>query len=254
MTLVQSWMDSLQLLKPKNLEPFVNDTLKSIREAYKLMFKYFWWLIALQLMCYIPLIAHRSPFLSIGSFSIVYQLLFFIVCLIARPSSIEKNYAYFRSHLRPLIYFVPFKLVIFAVESVLTPLGGQIFPFSAWPIFFILFFLDSKNDSRSFFASVWSALHMIIFNFPIILCVHGALWLFESIIFFIINLIAIGTVAHGISNLWNVGVAGFFYIALIYGIIGILLLPIGICTYANIYSKKLHDQSDLYAKLHKDKA
>jgi hypothetical protein len=31
-------------------------------------------------------------------------------------------------------------------------------------------------------------------------------------------------------------------------IVKILLLPIGICTYANIYIKKLHDQFDLYIK------
>jgi hypothetical protein len=243
MTLVQSWIDSLQLLEPKNLQPFAMVMLKSIIEAYKLMFKYFWWLIALQLICFIP------PFLSIGSFFMaigLQQLLFCIVCVIARPSGVKKDFAYFKSQLYSFVYFIPLLLVSSSIESSFASIGGKFLPFSAWTVFLILFFLDSEKNLKSFFLSVWYALKMIVFNFPLMLCVHVVIWLSTAVIFSIVNLIMIGTVAFGMSIGSPIG--SLFYVGLVYSIIMILLLPISICIYANIYIKKLHDQFDLYFK------
>ena len=53
MTLVQSWIDSLTLLKPKNAQLFIMVTLKSIIETYKVMFWYWGWVIILMVLCYI---------------------------------------------------------------------------------------------------------------------------------------------------------------------------------------------------------
>ncbi len=248
MTLVQAWIDSLQLLEPKNLQPFAMATLKSTIQAYKLMFKYFWWLIALQLICFIP------SFLGIGSFFIamgLYQLLFFMVCIIARPSIVKKDFAYFWSQLYCFIYFILLLLVNSSVESVFASIGGKFLPFSAWTVFTILFFLDSEKNVRNFFLSAWHALKMIIFNFPLILCLHIVLWLFTAVIFSLVNLITIGTVAFGMSV--NISIESFFYVGLVYVIIMVLLLPISVCPYANIYIKKLHDQFELYTEQSEEK-
>jgi hypothetical protein len=242
MTLIQAWIDSLQLLEPKNLELFAKATLKSIIEAYKLMFKYFWWLIALQLICFIP------PFLGIGSFFIaigLYQLLFFMVCVIAHPSIAKKDFAYFRSQLYNFVYFIPLLLVNSSIKSLFGSMG-EILPFSGLTIFAILFFLDSEKNLRNFFLSIWHALKMIIFNFPLMLCVHVVLWLLTAIIFSIVNVITMGTVAFGMAMSAPIG--SFFFVGLVYAMIIILLLPISTCIYANIYIKKLHDQSELYAE------
>ena len=242
MTLVQAWIDSIQLLKPKNLQPFAMATLKSIIETYKLMFKYFWWLIALQLICIFP------SFVGIGSLfiaMILYQLLFFIVCVIAHPSVVEKDFAYFRSQFYSFIYFIPLLLVNSAVESLFAPIG-KFLPFSAWTIFSILFFLDSEKNIKKLCLSAWHALKMIIFNFPFILCVHIAILLFTGVIFSIVNLTVMGTMVFGMSI--SLPIESFFYAALVYGAMVILFLPISVCTYANIYIKKLHDQFDLYAE------
>jgi hypothetical protein len=74
---------------------------------------------------------------------------------------------------------------------------------------------------------------MIVFNYPL-LVVIGICWglllglnkyFIEPFIF------ANDTVGVGFA-MWN--------------ILAALLLPIGVCFYANIYIKKLHDQFDLY--------
>lgn len=243
MTLIESWMDSLHLLEPKNLQPFVMTTLKSILETYKLMFKNFWWLIVLQLLCFVP------PSLSISSLFIaivLQQILFCLTCIIARPSIVKKDLVYFRSHLYSFVYIILLLLVSSAVESVFTSTIGKLLPFSAWTIFFILFFLDSEQNVRNFFLSAWRALKMIIFNFPLILCVHLVLCIFTAIIFSMVNLTSMGTVAF----VWSIGASmqSLFSVGLMYAIIMILLLPIGICTYAHIYTKKLHDQFALYTE------
>jgi hypothetical protein len=185
--------------------------------------------------------------LGIGSLFIamaLYQLLFFIVCVIARPSVVKKDFAYFRSQLYSFIYFIPLLFVNSAVESVFAPIG-KFLPFSAWTIFSILFFLDSEKNVRNLCRSAWHALKMIIFNFPFILCVHIAILLFTAVIFSIISLPVMGTMVFGMSI--SLPIESFFFAALVYGAMVILLLPISICPYANIYIKKLHDQDDLYA-------
>lgn len=243
MTLIESWMDSLHLLEQKNLQPFAMTTLKSILETYKLMFKYFWWLIGLQLICFVP------SLLSIGSFFIVIglqQLLFCLTCIIARSFMVKKDFVYFRSYFYSLIYFVPLLLLSSVVESLFGSISGKLLPFSAWTIFFILFFLEAEKNVKNFFLSAWHALKMIIFNFPLILCVHLVLCIFTAMVFSMMNVTALGTVAF----VWATGASmqSLFSVGLIYVIIMIFLLPIEICTYTNIYIKRLQDQFALYAE------
>src|SRR5260221_7807584 len=112
MTLVQSWIDSLTLLKPKNAHLFIMVTIKSIIEAYKLLFKYFWWAYVLFVgscivQFFIPLVtewpitrdvnATLFDHIYAGSLFIVPGLLSFIVffatCFATRPSVMNKNCA-----------------------------------------------------------------------------------------------------------------------------------------------------------------
>lgn len=248
MTLIQSWMDSLQLLKPKNLQLFAMVTLKSIVEAYKLLFKYFWWLLIAQIMCY--------KFFSLTAIIIaivLQKLLFFIVCTITRPSIAKKDLAYFQAQLYPLLYFIVFWLGLIGIgylfgESMIIPQQIGALPFFAWSIFFTLFFLDSEKTPKSFFLAMWNALKMIAYSLPLVLCVYAFIWIFDVIVLWIIDSI-IDLIFHVSAHLglkWAVPILRF--IILMRPIVESLLLPIGICTYANIYIKKLHDQFDLYFK------
>jgi hypothetical protein len=235
MTLVQAWIDSLTLLKPKNFQLFVMVTLKSIIETYKLMFKYFWWLILLFEICYIPL------FLSIRSVTLSFwllQLLVFAVCAITRPSVMKKDCAYLRSQLYSFIYFAIFLLCL--------PATWWPTAFSAWTIFLILFFLDSEKGPKNFLLSMWYALKMILFNFPLMICIYAIMWCLNAVIFGTIEKLLIEIVKLGGMSWWALGL--LHYAGLLQSTIAVLLLPIGVCTYANIYIKKLHDQFDLYFK------
>jgi len=243
MTLVQSWIDSLRLLKPKNLQLFTMVTLKSIVEAYKLMFRFFWWVVP-ALILFSVLLSLVGPFTFPNYYGplealrdynlywfyfhmrelsyVLYGLLFLAVCFITRPSVMQKNWSYLRTQYRKIILYWLFIIAIFNVSALVV-----------WYIFLVLFFLDSEGGPKNFLLSMWYALKMIIFNFPLILAIgiilRFPMWFLNLLYYhYYGNIIIIPTV--------------------IYNIIGVLLLPIGICTYANIYIKKLHDQFDLYFK------
>src|SRR5579871_1355628 len=117
MTLVQAWIDSVQLLRPKNLQLFMMVTLKSIVEAYKLLFKYFWWLLGLLVLCAIlpyffpridiPIDAdtvfgitrltfhHFVRHIAFFASCWMFELLFLFTCFITRPSIMQKDWHYF---------------------------------------------------------------------------------------------------------------------------------------------------------------
>jgi hypothetical protein len=191
-------------------------TIKSIIEAYKIMFRYWWWLIGLMVIWYFIspklCIVHGVDIASRWS----YQLLFFATCLATRPSIMRKDWEYFRSQIIYFGYIAAYLLIAPVwLWPVLSPLS----------IFFILFFLDSAHGPRNFFLSMWYSLKMIIFNYPLLVVM---------IICFNVPVIIINKV--------------FFPTSMTLNMLAALLLPIGVCTYANIYIKKLHDQFDLYFK------
>ena len=239
MTLVQAWIDSLQLLKPKNFKLFVMVTLKSIVEAYKLLFKYFWWLIAIIIMLlfiapdyFASLVMRDVSNIALyaqinGIAYLLYSFLFLAVCFITRPSIDKKDCKYLRSQYRKFFlcwffWFVSFTLS--AITGLLIPLF-QLSAYSPLYIFMVLFFADSEGSIKNMFVSMWQSLKMIVYNYPL-LAIMGICFYLPHFILSQYILIS----------------------PLVKMLIGILLLPIGICTYANIYIKKLHDQFDLYIK------
>ncbi len=225
MTLIQSWIDSLALLKPKNAQLFAMVTIKAILEAYKIMFVYWSWVIALMVGCYIlPFIvpaltpvAHVSR--GIGSdvlwvSSFLYEILFVAVCLSTRPSIAKKDWHYFAAQLS--------KFVIYLLFFSFTSLSSDVSSFS---VFWVLFIADSTGGLKNLFLSFWYALKMVVFNYPLLVVL--------GLIFYV--------------PVWLVH--NTFYITpMMKNILAALFLPIGVCTYANIYIKKLHDQFDLYFK------
>ncbi len=236
MTLLQSWADSLTLLKPKNLQLFVMVTIKSILEAYKLYFKYFWWAVLLLVMCAIaPYFVQLQDYVFLNvqyknllffTSSWLYELLFLAVCFATRPSILQKDCSYFRTQFKKIVLFWIF-MPLFSWSSA-TYYGY---------VFTVLFFADSDGGLKCFLRSLWNAVKMIVFNLPLILLLGGTIYFSGWI--------------GGKGLEWFLIAQNIFlypHFFLFFNVIGALLLPIGVCTYTNIYIKRLHDQFDLYFK------
>jgi len=234
MTLVQSWVDSLSLLKPKNLQLFMMVTIKATLEAYKLYFKYFWWLlfslgglffiapnyVASYLIRDMKALASYATILGVAR--LLYSILFLAICFATRPSIMQKNCMYFREQFgKFLLYWL---MIFSAIANKFTGLF-VLSSYSVAYIFFVLFFADSDGGLKSFFLSLWNTLKMIVYNAPLLVIMGFA--------FYVPMLIVCRLL---------------FDSPLLTIIVKALLLPIGVCTYSNIYIKKLHDQFDLYFK------
>jgi hypothetical protein len=241
MTLIQAWCNSLGLLKPKNAQLFAMVTLKSIIESYKLLFKYFWWAFALIIGCYVTWLWHITRFGPIDSIITdsagfvtrwLFQFLLFAACLATRPSIAKKNCAYFRSYMFSFLYIALYLLV---------------FPWYAWPtafssydIFLTLFFLDSARGPKSFLLSLWYALKMTVYNFPLLIVV-GFLFSLPAYFYSMMTIVLSAPDGKMMAQTLE-------YMFIGKSIFSLLVMPVGVCTFANIYIQKLHDQFDLYVK------
>ena len=240
MTLVQSWVDSLTLLKPKNFQLFVMVTIKAIIQAYKILLYYFWWVMLLIALCAAaPYVIQPQQYMFYNvqykhlfyfTSCLLYELLFLATCFSTRPSILQKDCAYFRLQFQRIALFwliVPFLAMI----------HDQLWSSSAYYvyIFTVLFFADSEGGPKSFLLSIWNAIKMIIYNQPLIL---------------VIGLVTYLPVLIGGKYLPQLlverGMPVYPQFFLIFNVIGALLLPIGVCIYTNIYIKRLHDQFDFY--------
>jgi hypothetical protein len=270
MTLVQSWIDSLALLKPKNAQLFIMVTIKSIIEAYKIMFHYWWWLMGLLVACYILPIVLPTP-IWITSLSVpiipflLYQMIFLAICFATRPSIMKKDWSYFGIQYKkiiiywlslPILMWVllnPFGILLTHLVFYLTSISAYllILPITIYwffvglslsgSIFLVLFFADSSGGPKNFLLSAWNALKMIIFSLPLLLIIG----IFFQVSAALISQLMLRVIARVISDENSLAQA-LWIMFMVQNILASLLLPIGVCFYANIYIKKLHDQFDLY--------
>lgn len=270
MTLVQSWIDSLALLKPKNAQLFIMVTIKSIIEAYKIMFHYWWWLIGLLVACYIlPIVFPAQMLFARLSVSIIpfvlYQMLFLAICFATRPSIMKKDWSYFGiQYKKVIIYWLSLPILMWVLlnpfGTLLTHLVFYLTGISAYllilpimmywffvclslsgSIFLVLFFADSSGGPKNFLLSAWNALKMIVFSLPLLLIIG----IFFQVSAALISQLTLRVIARIISDENSLAQA-LWILFLIRNIFAALFLPIGVCFYANIYIKKLHDQFDLY--------
>ena len=231
MTLIQAWGDSLSLLKLKHLKLFLLVTLKSIIDTYKVLLKYWWWLLVLSILCGIVFFKYglRASWLAWNIQLWSYQILEFATLVAARPSLEQKNCAYFR---RYMVNFLPVALLLLLLPKQIWPMGlSPIYSFT------VLFFLDSSKTIEDFFISFFRAIKMFIYNLPLLI-----------IIAFVPLNLPLEVLRHiNISSLLTPGIT-LFHISAVLDIIRTLYIPVYVCLYTNIYIKKLHDQFDLYFK------
>lgn len=264
MYLIRSWQESLTLLLPKNLKLFALVTLNSIIALYKLLLRYWWWVVLLAVFTKIinstdiplrgePWSTYRFMhlFLIFLFCYISFLLLTFVICLSTRPSVAQKDFSYFKSYLpyflSNILFIISFYIVwSFAVEPLFTiqplpyletflvsPLflpaaGASVY------IFFLLFFLDSDKKPMQVLFSWLRAIKMTWYNFPICFVV--------TISYIFLK----GLIDYYVWSIVLIDPTSFERFPFLNG--SLLLDPIVICIFANIYIKRLHEQFDLYFK------
>jgi hypothetical protein len=234
------------------------------------LFKKFWWLL---LLCFVLDILHSSIiFQQTGLLRVIIYLVWFavwvllalIIFLIIRPSIARKDRYYFLSY---LIYFTQFAaitalartlrvwassysnipLIITILATLLflhiTPSVSTMY-LSPFLVFLALFILDEPSTLGYFLKSIIRALKMVIYNYPWCLIIflaslYGFILIKTVIVFPVIYysvLFFIKNIGPELSSfIWQLA-EDAAKIALI----------IPICTMANFYTTKIHEQFSLY--------
>lgn len=265
MQLLQSWKESLLIFKPSYFKLFFLVTVKSTWETYKLLFRYFWWLLlSIVLLDFIKRMVEISYVTSKATevllfyyllnilFFICELIFFYVTILITRSSVEQKKWLYFGRYLFSwyslffsllfLFYFILHR-VDFLIRGwkgslVLDFLGSNIFVFL---IFFTLFFLDSAPPSlKTVAVSIGRAIKMIIYNYPFFFVIY----VFALLIGFFLLILLIFFLTVIIILKGRLIVMPFLNV--IVDVIFKLLFPLYICIFTNFYIKQVHEHFDLY--------
>jgi hypothetical protein len=241
MYFLRSWKDSLSLFLPSNFKLFFLVTIKCIIQAYKNLFKYFWWLIfatgavdfwfsryALNSR------SHTVVVLSALAVVVVWFVYYFMVYLTIRPSIKPKGYEYYTEYGIYFLYFALYSFITYIIRYlhqlawypyITEDLLIYLSPFLT---FCILFLLDSDGSFSSACKSIWRGLKMWWYNLPFCTVAYTIFWLISYLLFMIV--------------LQIFGAKSF----LVSPIVSALLAPIALCFLNNFYVKRLHDQFTLY--------
>lgn len=263
--LFQSWKESLSLFIGENAKLFSLVTIKTIIESYKTYLKHFWWLLllsgtldVLSAQCF----GSHSPFLLLPLLS--WLITIFTMYLVVRPSIKRKGWDYYTDYFKKFFYFAVYTfiftllvvvilmvlaLLVFLIKPslmenvlldnthylgtlLLTPflLPSSLIIIFVSPLltFCILFMLDGDGSFRNFFKSIWRAIKMGFFNYPLCLLL---------LFFFIAISLAFQLGLHYIFGHPTV---------LNSAIISHTLLIIPLAIWSTLYTKRLHDQFTLY--------
>lgn len=241
--LLRSWLDSLAIFLPKNIVLFLLVTFKLLYSFYKRILLSWLFLVLLfsvilavikpscvPLLWATPLTVVRSPWF------LVLVWAFFLYATL-RPSISLKNVAYYVSYWRHFIWFILGWVLFISIEFgitksliVYTPyrlyfsyIGSLFAPFFA---FYTLFLLDTAGGLLSPLYSGLRSATMVAYNLPF--CLLS--WAFFKYT---------GMGLYELINMMPISVAVENYLML-------LVLPIPIAFYTQFYTKRLHDQFQVY--------
>lgn len=263
MRLLRSWRDSLLLLAPQNFKLFALVTLKSTFETYKALTRV-WYIFLFPVIILIQrLYFGREAFearfmapLSVPSYIMTGVLYVgFAVwvtvafCLATRASIGQKTSHYFDKYKRFILvlalvaivlwqfsfwwnrFFASYYYELTAARALVPALAALVLSdFVPLLIFFILFYLDSDGSIKQLWIAAVRAVKMTVYNLPLLLV------LMTVIALPVLMLIKYAT-SHQWSGYMNTG-AFLLYV--------LILKPLLINLWTNIYIKKLHEMPDLY--------
>ena len=249
MTLFQSWKESLVIFLPASLKLFLLVTLKSLLEAYKTFFMYFWPLAGVYLFVDtiigpfgMPLWLGFGCSVFVSTFMQKLGFLHIPLYLSIRTSVLQKNYRYFVGYGRYILYGIVWLIFFTVSKGILAGYIGEGYTYqfyrifmSATSMFFILFLLDSDGTISSVLKSVGRAVSMTVYNLPFVLIAWAALKVGFLAFCFTLRLLPIGLLKQRM----------LFY-SVSKKIAYLLLLPIPACIMTNFYIKRLHEQFGVY--------
>lgn len=234
MNILQSWKQSLSLFAPAHFAQFVRDVAKSTLGTYKVLLQYWYiWTAAIV----IDVLVLRGMFNSFApSTMIVYgftlfflvPILFVIVLLATNASIVGTNSTHsFRTH-------APWLLGLYALGAMLP------IPLDVFYTLQGLFFLSQQASLEHCLDAIRKAAMMLWYNAPVVL-------IFVIIEKTVISLVGILVMAPlmlvGLSQL-SMGSVGLFFIGI--KIVWFIILPISVNIWANIYTRQLREQAELY--------
>lgn len=272
LNLLYSWKESLKILIPKNLKLFLLVTLRLALNTYKTLLLYFWWIPVVLFL----LLRTRTEINGFIIFFVATFLWIFFTVISARPSLGRKDWHYFIDK-AAYIFICFISLIIFGL--LLGFFDALVIKFlQALTALYIklqyassLFFADTKRallelkimplligiQRYSYSVSIGMfVMPLLFFNWFFILDTSSRQWL--DITFFLKAFFRsfIHSFKLYIYNLPLLLVIGLIVAAFGLGILlkpyliimGLLLMPFYICLLSNIYTKRVHEQMDLYYK------
>jgi hypothetical protein len=232
MTLVESWKDSLQLLKPAACKQLLLISANAWYKGYANLLS-MWWFIGL-IGTYIGArILFSSSLLSgIGLAGILFA---WIVAV--RPSVAKKDLHYYLSYALTYWYLMPLGLAFLAF----------LFPFCYIVFFYMVvaasFVFDGDGSCKTLIDSLWRALVMITYNLPIFIFGYLFFWSVLIVLSSTASLVVYGIGSFVKINYLLLIQTGKSIVA--YWLVGISL-PYAISFFNTISVKKLYEQYDLF--------
>jgi hypothetical protein len=230
---MQSWKDSLALLRRENLKPFLLVTAKTVLDIYKAINKPLtsrgnWILFAM--VGVLVLLTNALKLLHLYElqaylFDVIRYSLVFIFVLALRPSVDLKSWEYYSSNIQKFWYLMIGLIVLgtswlFAVPFVYM-----------FTIFFVLAALDTHGALSELLIAARTSIRMLIYNFPICACAYAVLAAVNIFFFYLLKF-----------------VLGYFGGLTLAVFLCIVFVPIEVALLANLYIKFLHAQPSLYFK------
>lgn len=228
MQFLTSWRDSLLLLKPENAKLFSLVTLNACLYAYRTIVRFCLPL----LLCLIISVAYTGTRWFLVPVLSLFVCLFSFYCA-ARPSTLRKNCSYFLGYGKHLIwfslFFIGWLVALCAISFLGVPCWFPQLPLYAplLPVFSITvaFLCDSDGSFKQACCSFCRGLLFVLYNLPIC-ALLAALF---------------------------IGVAQLLFMvmpAIVAEILLIMLWPVVLCTYINVYIKRVHEQFFVYFANH----
>ena len=233
MNLIQSWKESLRLLKQENLKPFVLVTIKAVVDIYKSINKPLtsrgnWLLLgivaALVILTNVIKLLHLF-WLEAFLLNSIRDTLIFVFALALRPSIGQKGWSYFYEYIEKFWY-------ILAIMILLGLCGVYVIPlFFVWYLFFLFAVFDTHGTAQQVMGAVRTSLIMVVYNLPLCLIVYAVIGIINIVLYYLIAF-----------------VLGYFGGLTIAVFLCILFVPMDVALIANLYIKFIHGQPSLYFK------
>lgn len=233
MNIVQTWKESLALLKPQNLKPFLLVTVKTILDVYRTLNTPFttmgYWILGIGVVSLI-VITNVVKFFNmfwldeIMLNSMRYSCVF-MFALAMRPSVGQKTVAYFSDYIKRF-WYIWVGMIVCGLAYV------YVIPFTfMFSVLFLLAAFDTKGSVGELFFALRTAFMMLLYNAPLFALLYAVLSIVNIFIYYFIGF-----------------ALGFFGGLTLAALLYIVFVPIEVALITNLYIKCIHGQPSLYFK------